>query len=242
MTSLSITELGVYKLLLFYFLFTESASNATQPSQRVHSSSDAFDILSTIEWMVIQINHLDADGSSSFAFSYDSFMTLFTDESAFVESLYDPSKPFFRALTKLNSKHLETQLSSGIKSNCSSGGHSQGNDRRDSVHSRDESYLGGIMELPNTVRKVFFEFGNGSLRVLRTLAREAVHDYMNVRNSTLFTMQNMYTDNETFFNVLLDFWDNMRFLPQREDGKCASGSRYCDRIDGRLDEEIESIV
>ena len=194
MTSLIITELGIYKLLLFFVLYYDCShlvdgsfhSDSTGSLWSQLDAEEQIQFFNSVNWLISNINRLASESSPAVAFSYDSFMLLFTDRTAFVESIFDPARSFFGTFSRLSSS-VDVLSPSPTHANNSVPATSSGSftflDRKDSKEapSSSSSNFSTISELPALVRKVYFEYGKEQpSSVLHTYAYGAIHNYMNV--------------------------------------------------------------
>lgn len=203
MTSLTITELGVYKLLLFFILYfdcVELVDDNYSYQTRGHlwnqlEPNDRKGLFSTMEQIIAHINRLATDQSPAVSLSYDSFMLIFTDRTAFVESISDQKKSFFGSsvhrvpssglsdaqATTHPPPHQGTATATATATANTSSSLVLPDSKKD-AHSNVMN-SSSVTELPLLVKKIYFEYGKENCSsVLRSYAEGAVHNYMNVSN------------------------------------------------------------
>ena len=193
MASMIITELGVYKLLLFFILFfnceellDDSYSYQTRGRLWSHlEPNDRSDLFSTMELIIAHINRLAIDQSPAVSLTYDSFMLLFMDRNAIIESISDPKKSFFSSIHRVPSGGVSEALhppTPGSAPPTTSNSSVFLDTKKDSFSNVMNS--SSATELPSLIQKIYFEYGKEKCgSVLRSYAEGAVHNYMNV---TLF--------------------------------------------------------
>lgn len=179
--SLVITELGMYKLLLMLLLNGDLFQHIVDSTDSPPSSTQTTDfkdiainnISDFLESIILRINLLSTEiNSPPIAFTYDSFMTLFTSSTAFLKNLQEP-KSLFSALSIGNS--------SG-ESSIRKDSHTQ--------HKNTE-------QLIKVVQKLHFErqHCSGIRKLLTSFAEGAVHNYSNVilQFTYLFVLKDFLT-------------------------------------------------